>query len=455
MTRRTLTALLFGGAALISSALTLLSCSSGGRLAEEGAALLARTGSGTVPPWSMFGKNSLHTRLSEHTGPPTNRLKWKSNTTSDVYLSSPAIAADGTVYIGDQGSATSPPMLYAFSSSGVLKWTYATIGAVDSPAISADGGTVYIGGGFDYQAWPRRDPLDHKVYAINTATHVPDWTYTTGGAIESAAVVGADGTVYVGSRDGNLYALNPDGTLKWSFTAGIIDRCSPAIGSDGTLYIGTCIHPDDTYSSGKLFAVNPDGTEKWEYLVGGFVISSPAIAPPGTLGAGTVYIGSADQIDNTDNALYAFNPDGTLKWRYATDQRVYSSPAVGADGTVYVGSWGNNSPEVPGRLYAINPDGTLRWSYGAGTNGHGVYSSPALGADGTVYFADYYGIFSAVNSSGTLKWSYPMGTRSASSPAIGADGTVYMGHDAGPDIKVKGKWVPQPAGLFAFGPGIN
>ena len=47
-----------------------------------------------------------------------------------------------------------------------------------------------------------------------------------------------------------------------------------------------------------------------------------------------------------DNNLYAFNPDGTLKWSYTTGEGVLSSPAIGSDGTIYVGSWDKN-------LYAI------------------------------------------------------------------------------------------------------
>jgi hypothetical protein len=51
-----------------------------------------------------------------------------------------------------------------------------------------------------------------------------------------------------------------------------------------------------------------------------------------------------------DNKLYALNPDGTLKWSYATGNYVYSSPAIGSDGTIYVASFDNN-------LYAINDNG--------------------------------------------------------------------------------------------------
>ncbi len=42
------------------------------------------------------------------------------------------------------------------------------------------------------------------------------WSYATGGGIYSSPAVGPDGTIYVGSRDFSLYAINPDGTLKWS-----------------------------------------------------------------------------------------------------------------------------------------------------------------------------------------------------------------------------------------------
>ncbi len=70
--------------------------------------------------------------------------------------------------------------------------------------------------------------------------------------------------------------------------------------------------------------------------------------------------------------------NGELKWSYITGGGVYSSPAIGSDGTIYVGSWDDN-------LYAINPDGTLKWNYTTGTY---VYSSPAIGSDGTIYIGD-------------------------------------------------------------------
>lgn len=83
---------------------------------------------------------------------------------------------------------------------------------------------------------------------------------------------------------------------------------------------------------------NSPGTLKWKFKTDGLVKSSPAIGKDGT-----IYVGSEDKY------VYAINPDGTLKWKFLTDGSVYSSPAIGEDGTIYVGSYDGN-------LYAIYSD---------------------------------------------------------------------------------------------------
>jgi hypothetical protein len=112
------------------------------------------------------------------------------------------------------------------------------------------------------------------------------WSFTTGDRVGSSPAIGADGVIYVGSHDSNLYAIDPDGSLKWSFTTGAWVFSSPAIGADGTIHVGS----DDR----KLYAINPDGSQKWSFTTGAAVASSPAIGADGT-----IYVGSAD------NKLYA------------------------------------------------------------------------------------------------------------------------------------------------------
>ena len=72
---------------------------------------------------------------------------------------------------------------------------------------------------------------------------------------------------------------------------------------------------------------------------------------------------------------------GTIKWEFQTGGNVQSSPAIGSDGTVYVGS--NDSS-----LYAINPDGTKKWEF---KTGDGVYSSPSISSDGHTVSAKVQG----------------------------------------------------------------
>ncbi len=95
------------------------------------------------------------------------------------------------------------------------------------------------------------------------------WRFTTGiSVISSPAVV--DGVVYVGSDDGNLYAIEAaTGSERWRFTTGDQVNSSPAV-VDGVVYVGS----DD----GNLYAVEAaTGSERWRFTTGGEVGSSPAV----------------------------------------------------------------------------------------------------------------------------------------------------------------------------------
>ena len=327
--------------------------------------------------WPMFRQNPSHTGRSPYGGPEVPKPKW--SFTAGQILSSPAIGADGTVYVG-----SSDGKLYAVNRDGSKKWDFPTGWLFSSPAIGADG-TVYVGSS------------DNKLYAVN-----PDgsrkWDFPTGDRIYSSPAIGADGTIYVGSWDNNLYAVNPDGSKRWDFTTGDDIISSPAIGSDGTIYVGSW--------DSKLYAINPNGSLRWSFTAGIDGWSSPAIGADGT-----IYFGSYDF------RLYAVNPDGSKRWDFPTGNAIISSPAIGADGTIYIGSFDN-------KLYAINPNGSLRWSF---TTGSEVWSSPAIGADGTIYVGSWDNKLYAINPDGSKKWDFTTGYRIYSSPAIGADGTIYVG----------------------------
>jgi large repetitive protein len=268
-------------------------------------------------------------------------------------------------------------------------WTYPTGNHImyGSPVIGADG-TVYVGS------------YDSKLYALNPDGSMK-WNYTTGNYIYGSPAVGADGTIYVGSYDKKLYALNPDGSMKWNYTTGNYIYGSPAVGADGTIYIGS-------YDN-KLYALDPNGTMKWNYTTGNHIYyGCPAIGSDET-----IYIGSYDK------NLYALNPDGSMKWNFTTGNYIYGSASIGADGTVYVGSYDK-------KLYALDPNGTMKWNF---TTGNYIYygSCPAISADGTIYIGSYDGKLYALNPDGSMKWNFTTGNRIYGSAAIGADGTIYIG----------------------------
>ena len=217
------------------------------------------------------------------------------------------------------------------ATAGDKLWEFKTGRAVSSsPAIGSDG-TVYVG------SW------DKKVYAINGKTGDKLWEFETGDSVYSSPAIGSDGTVYVGSSDKKLYAINgKTGVKLWEFETGDVVHSSPAIGSDGTVYVGS--------HDRKFYALNgKTGVKLWEFETGSRVSSSPAIGSNGT-----VYVGSKDK------KLYALDGENLKQifvngkelfeikklWEFETADAVSSSPVIGANGIVYIGS-------DDGKVYAI------------------------------------------------------------------------------------------------------
>jgi len=303
-------------------------------------------------------------------------------------ISSPAIAIDGTIYIGADSS------LYAINTDGSEKWKFSgeeKAYQISSPSVAADG-TVYIS-------------IANTLFAIK-----PDgtkkWENKIPSSYSSSIAIASDETVYFvtnfsapwGPQPHGFYALNPDdGVIKWKLEGRYSQLC---IGPDGTLYT----YLSGWYEDGKLQAINPDSTIKWTSEYSG---NSPAIGSDGT-----IYL--------SGYSFIALNPDGFQIWEFDTGNRFTASHAIGADGTIYAGT-------EDSMLYAIAPDGTEKWALKLD---YIIKTTPAIGSDGTIFIGagdDYcFGKFYAINPDGTLKWQAKTGNYSSSSPAIAADGTVYI-----------------------------
>ena len=312
--------------------------------------------------------------------------------------------------IDSDGARASATTSITIAKPGSQKWYFGVgdgYGVKSSPAIGADG-TVYFGAD------------DGNLYALNPQDGSIQWTFTTGAAIKTPPTIDANGTVYFASDDENLYAVSAptdgsqSGVQEWSRSVGTIysAHTSVSIAADGTLYyVGS-----ETY----FYALNPaDGSELWKSDSSyGVPMTKPAISP-----SGTIYFAGGD------NKIYAIDPSSGVGnsrdslWEFATGSYLTdTSPAIGDDGSVYNGGWEND------KLYALDSNGNEKWDYGPGGD---VRTSPAIAADGTIYFGSRGKSLFALdsNADGDKKWRYQTGGNVDSSPVIGADGTVYVGSD--------------------------
>jgi outer membrane protein assembly factor BamB len=287
-------------------------------------ALIVLLSGGFAHAQSMFRGDAA--RSGNFAGPAPrqfHRVKWKFPT-GDRIVASPVLQDKSLYFGGDDGN------IYAVDAdTGRQIWKRPTGGPVPStPAVA--NGTVYAAS------------YDGKFYALNAQTGAIKWKFATGGErrFEAKGIHGlepknqtiadqfdvflsspvvAQGAVFFGGGDGNLYALDAaSGELKWKFKTGDVVHSSPAY-ADGVLYFGSW----DSF----FYAVDAaTGKEKWRFHGGedALIHNQVGFQSSAAVVDGVVYVGCRD------SNLYALEATtGKEKWRFNNEMSwVISSPAV-------------------------------------------------------------------------------------------------------------------------------
>lgn len=270
------------------------------------------------------------------------------------------------------------------------------------------------------------------------ATHRFDWLFQAHGKMRTRPVTASDGTIYVASDPGYLYALSPAGGLRWRYAAPGETRDAPALGPGGLLVLGD--------GAGYLTLLDPGGQVRWQVRTRGPVRGSPIVS------AGRIYVATAYGalqafdfagsevwwhnlgaeatpavrtragqvlVASTSGVVYRLNRDGQVVWQVRTGRALRAAPTPTGDQGAIVAA-------ASGQVLAFDRAGHIRWQHHVAAP---IVAAPLV-TDRAVYVAARDGALSALAAGdGTLRWRYTTGSDLTTTPVLGADGTLYIGAD--------------------------
>ena len=225
------------------------------------------------------------------------------------------------------------------------------------------------------------------------------WSYKTDGEIVSSPAC-SDGTVFFGSDDHHLYALDiQTGELKWRFRAdGPIDS-SPAVAGGVVCFAGNAVMICVDAGSGK---------ERWHRKIKASPPPSPAIS------GGLIYWGGFDSILHASDLA-----SGDERWQFHTKDIIDCMPAV-ADEVVYLGSYDKH-------MYAIGAtSGELLWQ--VKTAGP-IDSPPAISTDKVYFGSQDKNLHAVSKETGAPLWTFPTAGAVSSRPVLAGELVIFGSYD--------------------------
>lgn len=177
-----------------------------------------------------------------------------------------------------------------------------------------------------------------------------------------------------------------------------------------TLYAGTL--------DGALVALaRDDGQRRWSVPLGDRVYSTPLVGDDGT-----VYVGTDAK------KLVAVTPEGRVAWRLEVDGEADTAPTFGKDGTIVFAAGTN--------VYAVRRRGDLAWRF---TTRGKVFTAPAVTDEGLVVVGAQDDQVRAITPQGTLAWSVDLGADVDGAPVVSDDGAITVGTDKGEIVRLDPK----------------
>jgi outer membrane protein assembly factor BamB len=288
----------------------------------------------------------------------TGAIRWKLALGDRAY-GAPCVADDGTIYVGSDAKR-----FFAVTPAGVVKWKLELEDEADTgAALTADGKVIFAAG--------------RTLYAVRSGGDVA-WRFQAKKKIFTAPAIAEDGSITFGAQDHRAYRVTPQGALAWVTDLGADVDGSPAIGDDGAIFFGT----DDD----RVVRLGDAGDVVWRAPVGGFVRGALSIARDGDVLAGVygptpravrldphdggvvgsffvqgtgarefgVHGGALEDDDGTlyfgaqDDAAYAIERTGVVRWRFVTGDDVDAPLSLLPDGALVI-------PSDDGIVYLLSP----------------------------------------------------------------------------------------------------
>jgi outer membrane protein assembly factor BamB len=145
----------------------------------------------------------------------------------------------------------------------------------------------------------------------------PLWTFHAGAPLRAGAGF-SPGGIAVGSSDGYVHALRPDGAYRWSFTVKGAVAARPLVDERGGVYVAT--------ASRRLHALTPSGTLAFSVVLAGTPLDPLVWSPQGEI-----------LIATREGLAYAITRAGVVKAAAALREPLTTPPLVLAAGRWIVG----------------------------------------------------------------------------------------------------------------------